>query len=132
MKEAAKKAASEVRKAVSVTKSFPGWLEAEDLEGGETTVTIEYVREPTKDDVGLKGAQVTKPILKFVNRTKEMILNITNARRVRKMYGTEFSKWEGKQIPLVGEVGDFFGRKNVGCIRVKKTNPNSQTKKDLF
>ena len=95
-------------------------------------MTIEYVREPTKDDVGLKGAQVTKPILKFVNRTKEMILNITNARRVRKMYGNEFSKWEGKQITLVGEVGDFFGRKNVGGIRVKKTNPNSQTKKDLF
>ena len=93
MKEAAKKAASEVRKAVSVTTRFPGGLEAEDLEGGETTGTIEYVREPTKDDVGLKGAQVTKPILKFVNRTKEMILNITNARRVRNMSGNEYSKW---------------------------------------
>jgi hypothetical protein len=50
---------------------------------------------------------------------KEMVLNKTNARTIRRHHGNEMDEWSGKKITLFRSTCDAFGKKNVPCIRVK-------------
>jgi hypothetical protein len=106
---------------MKVSEAFGGFLEAEDLpEGKDITVTIEAVREPSKDDKGQDGKLIDKPIVKFAKVKKELIMNKTNAKAIRRMFGeNEMTNWVGKQITIYRTTCNAFGDKNRPCIRVK-------------
>ncbi len=117
--------------AKSVSSSFPGFLQAGDLDGDEITVTIKLVREPGDQDKGLDGQPIDKPIVVFERTKKEWVLNKTNARTIRSLYGDKYEKWKGKKIILFPTSCRAFGE-TVACVRVKAVNPETGKEPDLF
>ena len=119
--------------AKSVSSSFPGFLDAGDLDGNESTVTIKLVREPGEQDKGLDGKPIDKPIVVFEKRQKEWVLNKTNAKTIRDDlgYGNKYEKWKGRKIVLFPTTCRAFGE-TVACIRVKVVDPETGKEPDLF
>lgn len=105
---------------MKVSELFSGFLEAEDLPDGKPiVVTIEGVRMPSKDDKGKDGRQMDKPIVKLAKVKKEWVLNKTNARAIRRLYGNETENWHGKEVTIYRTTCAAFGDPNTPCIRVK-------------
>ena len=105
---------------MKISEAFEGFLEAEDIpEGKDIEVTIEYVRESTQKDKGKDGRPIGKPIIKFQKVKKEMILNKTNARSIRRHHGNETGGWEGKKISIYRSKCNAFGDPETPCIRVR-------------
>tara|TARA_R110002012_G_scaffold125779_2_gene277419 strand:+ start:885 stop:1247 length:363 start_codon:yes stop_codon:yes gene_type:complete len=117
--------------AKSVSSSFPGFLEAGDLDGNEITATIKLVRESGEQDKGLDGKPIEKPIVVFEKARKEWVLNKTNARTIRALYGDKYEKWKGKKIILFPTSCRAFGE-TVACIRVREVDPETGKEPDLF
>lgn len=120
-----------MREAKSVSDSFPGFLESGDLDGNEVTLEIASVRESTKDDKGLDGKPIDKPVVRFAKARKEWVLNKTNARTIRRLYGNKYEGWKGKKITLYPTTCNAFGE-TVACIRVRSINPETGEEPDLF
>jgi hypothetical protein len=81
---------------MSISKLFPSkYLKAEDIEDGEL-VTI---GEITVEKVG--QAQEEKPVIHFAEHKKGVILNVTNAKAIAKLYGDEEDDWKGKKLTLM-------------------------------
>jgi len=105
---------------MKVSDAFSGFLEAEDLPSNkEVEVEIESVRIGTRKDLGRDGRPIENPLMQIVGVKKEMVLNKTNARTIRRHHGNEMDDWPGKKITLFRSTCDAFGKKNVPCIRVK-------------
>lgn len=121
-----------MKKAKSVSDSFPGFLEAGDLDGKEVTLTISYVRQPEGGDKGKDGRDIDKPIVKFEKARKEWVLNKTCARTIRELYGNAYEAWEGKQVTLYPTTCNAFGDPHTPCIRVKRVNPSTGEEPNLF
>lgn len=121
----------EVIEARSVTESFPGYLSAGDLERKDHEVTVELVREPTDKDLGNNGDRITSPIVRFKNRKREMVLNITNARIARRLYGGVYDNWKGKKFILYPDTCMAWGKQSA-CIRIRPINPDTGEEAPLF
>ena len=80
------------------------YLKAVDLHNRITTVTIEQV---TPQEVGKDSNRERKPVAKFKGRTKQLILNKTNSRILRDLYGSRLEDWEQKKITLVPITVDY-------------------------
>jgi hypothetical protein len=93
------------------------YLEAAHLDG-ETVLTIASVT-PRNQRKAKDGKPIDKPILGFEKAKRQLILCKTNAKAVALMYGNKMDGWVGKEITIFPTKGDFFGKKNVPCIRVK-------------
>lgn len=103
------------------------WLRADDLKGHwPATVTIAGwdLAEFQDDRTGAKKKQVA---LSFQGADKRLGLNKTNAARIAEHHGTVVEHWIGKQITLIVERVDAFG-KITDAIRVelKQPTPTSQ------
>lgn len=109
----------------TVSESFPGYLEAGDLDGKDATITIGHVRAPGSEDKGMDGRVIDKPIMQIKGAKKEWVLNKTNARTIRLLYGNKYADWEGKKVTLYPTKCDAFGKKNTPCIRVRPINPET-------
>jgi len=95
------------------------YIKAGHVAGADRTVTI------TKVDRGLVGSDNDKqvrPIISFHEFPKPMVLNKTNAKRIRALYGPDTAAWLGKRITLYATTCDAFGEE-VDCIRVRKEPP---------
>lgn len=105
---------------MKVSELFSGFLEAEDLpDGRDIEVTIESVRLPGKDDKGRDGRLLDKPIVRLAKVKKEWVLNKTNARAIRRLYGNETENWHGQPITVYRTTCAAFGDANTPCIRVR-------------
>ena len=83
----------------TVSALFPSkWLTAADLQKPTTvTITDAMVEEVRQAD----GAKELKLVLSFKNASKRMILNLTQARRLAELLGTEeFAAWVGCRATL--------------------------------
>jgi hypothetical protein len=109
----------------TVSESFPGFLEAGDLDGKDRTLVIAHVRGSDSGDKGTDGRPIEKPIVAFKGAKKEWVLNKTNARTIRLLYGNAFAAWEGKKVTLYATTCDAFGKKHTPCIRVRPVNPET-------
>ena len=101
------------------------------MDGADVTVTIESVREAENDDKGRDGKPIGKPIVRFVKARKEWVLNKTNARVIRELYGDKYEGWKGKKITLYATTCPAFGE-TVACIRVRRINPVTGEEPKLF
>lgn len=110
---------------MKVSEAYPGYLEAGDLDRKEVTVTIAGHRPSGKEDKGKDGRAIDKPILSFKGTKKELVLNKTNARTVRCLYGNDMANWTGKKVILYPTTCNAFGDPNTPCIRVKEINPET-------
>ena len=105
---------------MKVSEAFGGFLEAEDLpDGKDITVTIESVRESGSNDKGTDGKPIDKPIIRLAKVKKELILNKTNAKLIRRIYGNEMNDWIGKEIQIYRTTCNAFGNSKTPCIRVR-------------
>jgi hypothetical protein len=106
--------------------AFPSaFLGAEDLKGKDVTVEIESV---TFEDVPMNGGgNERKVVMRFKGAKKAWILNRTNAKTIKSMYGpmaTDAEQdaavvWPGKKITLYPTTTRAFGEVT-DCVRVRK------------
>jgi hypothetical protein len=97
-------------------------LGAWDLQGRDVVVEIADVKAGTL--VGEGGKKAKKPILKFKGKEKTMACNVTNAKAIATMYGTDTEKWIGKRITIYPTMTQFGG-KDMECIRVRPQQPEA-------
>lgn len=113
---------------MNINSAFPStYIKAGDLEGRSINVTI---REVKVEQVGRDRDQ--KPVVYFDGKTKGLVLNKTNARKIANLAGSaDTEDWPGLQICIFPTETEFSGE-TVDCIRVKATNQRgqSQTTKD--
>jgi ribosomal protein L34E len=92
------------------------------LPGEEKTVTIASIG--SGDVVGVGGETSTKPVMRFVEPVKPLIVNTTNFKMMQRLFQSRFVEdWLGHQIILYGDPSVKFGRETVGGVRVKSTLP---------
>ena len=103
---------------------FPSnYICADDLKGRDHTLTIqEIVKEEVYDKKERK--HVLKPALYFKDKKKGLILNITCARIVQKLYGKQIEDWIGKRITIYPTTEYNFGEEQ-DVVRVRATVPPS-------
>src|SRR5688572_24665427 len=99
-------------------------LYAHDLGGREVTLTIK--KAYAGELVGEKGRKTRKPFLEFVEpkSKKKLALNKSNGKTIARLYGTDATKWEGKQITLYPTTTEFGGE-TVECIRIRPVVPGA-------
>ena len=105
----------------TVTDLYPSpYLEAGDLDGKEITVEITTVEEHHTGK-GKDGKEFEKPLLRFKGAKKGLVLNKTNAKRIRDGlgYGNEVQGWVGKKVTLYASTCNAFGKKNTPCVRIR-------------
>ena len=106
------------------------YLAADDLRDREWTLTISKVvpGKLRKKD----GKFDARPIVHFseleAKATKDkpamaLVLNRTNAKTVKALYGKETRDWVGRRITIYPTTCDSFGKRDVPCIRVKDEEP---------
>lgn len=106
---------------MTVTEAFPSlYIESGDLDGKERTLTISSIDGAHKG-VGKDGKDFVKPLVMFKEAKKGLVLNRTNAKRIRDYlgYGNDMDKWVGQKITIYPTTCNAFGEKNKPCIRVK-------------
>jgi hypothetical protein len=70
-----------------------------------------------------------KPVLRFVDKPKGVVLNRTNAEILASLLGPETTAWVGREIELYPDKTMFNGRM-VDCLRVRVPTPAAQHPSD--
>ena len=85
----------------------------------DVTLTIASIRiEEMETDTGKES----KPVIRFIETTKKIILNRTNADSIAELYGPEAEQWIGKRITIYPTRVKAWGEMKA-CIRVRETAP---------
>lgn len=106
---------------MNVHDLFPSrYITAADLNGGNYTLTIKSV--VMEDMQSHDNKKVTKPVVRFANAQKSMVLNRTNCMIIAALYGDETDGWAGKRIAIYPTQVRAFGKMQ-DCIRVKEEIP---------
>lgn len=95
------------------------WIKSDDLAEGDLDLTI---RELTIEQIGLE--QENQPILWFNETEKGLPLNVTNARAIGELHGSETNLWAGSRITLYRTEVEFQGKTTFG-VRVRLTAPEA-------
>lgn len=99
----------------NINDSFPSnYLKASDLQGHQVVVTIDRVEF---EAVGREREM--KAVLYLVGKSKGVVLNKTNARKITEVVGSALTEdWQGTAIVLYPTETEFGGE-TVECIRIK-------------
>jgi hypothetical protein len=100
---------------MNINQAFPSkYLKASDLGDQTVNVTISDIKI---EQVGQD--RDTKPVAYFQGKTKGLVLNKTNSRKIASIAGSpETDDWVGVQIAIFPTETEFAGE-SVECIRVK-------------
>lgn len=99
----------------NINDAFPSnYVKASDLKGNQAVVTVDRVEfEPVGRDKEMKA------VAYFIGKTKGMVLNKTNGRKITEIAGSPLTEeWHGVAIVLYPTETEFAGE-TVECIRVK-------------
>lgn len=105
---------------MNINAAFPSnYLKASDLGESQPVVAIDRVEvEPVGRDKEMK------PIVYFTGKTKGIVLNKTNAKKIAEIAGSPNTEdWAGVQIKLYATEVEFAGEQ-VEAIRVKAPGRN--------
>lgn len=72
---------------------------------------------------GHNGKMVEKVCVAFRETPKKLVLNKTNAKRIRALHGPETDEWKGKKITLYAEQIKAFGEW-MNVVRVRQNAKN--------
>jgi hypothetical protein len=100
---------------VNINQAFPSkYLKASDLNDATVNVTISDIKI---EQVGQD--KDTKPVAYFQGKTKGLVLNKTNSRKIASIAGSpETDDWVGVEIAIFPTETEYAGE-SVECIRVK-------------
>lgn len=116
---------------MKVSLLFPSeYIRCDDLDGRDVNLHVARVQ---MDTLKTERGSERKPVVFFQemearhrqDRTKDnkkLVLNVTNAKTIAKLYGNETDDWAGKPITLFGTTCEAFGE-TVTCIRVRPDAP---------
>ncbi|MEW5980806.1 MAG: hypothetical protein AB1806_00380 [Acidobacteriota bacterium] len=106
---------------MNVNQPFPPkYLRPADVGDTSPAVTIERVEV---EEVG--RTKEVKPVVYFAGRTKGLILNRTNARKIEELVGSaETHDWPGNRIRLCVSAVEFGGE-TVDALRIKPAGPSA-------
>lgn len=100
---------------------FPSeFLAAPDLQGRDVVVEIATVKADNLMMAG--GAKARRLVMTFKDKAKKFVVNVTNQRTIKDLYGPEILEWVGKRITLYPTKTGFAG-KQVDCLRVRDQVP---------
>lgn len=106
---------------------FPSeFVAAVEFQGKDVTLTIANVE--LADLMMADRSTQKKPILRFKETPKKLVLNKTNSGAIAELHGTEARKWIGKRVTLYPTTCMAFGKK-ADCIRVRERIVPSMTGK---
>jgi hypothetical protein len=108
----------------------PNYLGSYALTPGEDLIiTIDYVAQ--EDVYSPQGGDEECTVAHFKENVKPLILNVTNARQIEKIYGTPYiEEWAGKKIQIyIADNIQAFG-KTVSGLRIRPKKPQT-TKPEL-
>ena len=91
------------------------YLKAAQFSDGPAVLRISNVKREVMTDAE------SKLVIYFSNSKQGLVLNKTNGRIIRDMYGPETSKWAGKPIQVYATTCEF-GHRTVDCIRVRASD----------
>lgn len=99
----------------NINDAFPSnYVKASDLKGNQAVVTIDHVEF---EEVGRDKER--KAVAYFIGKTKGMVLNKTNGRKITEIAGSPLTEeWHGTAIVLYPTETEFGGE-TVECIRIK-------------
>lgn len=110
---------------MQVDDLFPSrYLSSGDLQGREFRLSIAGIHYESMDDDA--GGKTEKPVMRFHEAQKGMVLNKTNASVLADAFGQETDDWIGRQIVLYVARVDFRG-KRVDGLRVRPAVPAAQS-----
>ncbi len=103
------------------------YIAAPELQGRDVALTIKGV---SIDEMPLAGKseKQKRPIVRFVETDKKLVLNKTNAKIVAKLFGPQTAEWVGKRVALYPTTTKF-GPETVDCIRVRDKVPPAKSSK---
>src|SRR5690606_716958 len=92
-----------------------------EFKGKDVSLTVKSV---TVDDLPIAGKSETerRPVMRFAETPKKLVLNKTNAKTIAKLLGVDTATWIGQRITLYPTTTKF-GRDTVECIRVRDKLP---------
>jgi len=106
----------------------PRFINAEDLDGREVTLTIAAIDRCIDIHNQRTQQEEEKPILVFEEKHRDgklkgepikMVLNITNAKKIAELYGKHYEGWVGKKIRIYPVAIKAF-KTTLDAIRIKK------------
>jgi hypothetical protein len=100
-----------------ISDAFPSpYIKAEDLRGKD--VNVDIVRVTLEEGQSSSGPW-RRPIVYFLQASKGLMLNVTNARTIAQVTGSsEMNEWIGHRVTLYPTETQYEGRM-VPCIRVR-------------
>lgn len=104
---------------------FPtDYLAAPEFMGKDVSLTIKSV---SVDEMPLAGTtkKEKRPVVRFSETEKRLVLNKTNARIIAKLLGVQTGEWLGQRVTLYPTTTKF-GADVVECIRVREKLPPSK------
>ena len=103
---------------MDVNDLFPSrWIKSDDLAASDLTLTM---REVTVEELGPENESM--PVLWFADDERGLPLNVTNARSIEELHGSETNLWAGKRITLFRQQVEFAGKQTFG-VRVRLEAP---------
>ena len=109
----------------SINDIYNEWLRAEDLGPIGSTVQVTIENWSIHDFKERDGSTKKQIALNFVGKQKQLGLNVTNAKRIARIYGDQIENWIGQPITLYVEEVEAFG-KFTPAIRVAQPQPQMQ------
>lgn len=105
---------------MNVNSAFPSnYIKASDLNDQAVTVKI---RDVKVEQIGRD--KDTKPVLYFEGKTKGLVLNKTNAKKIAQLLESQDTDdWAGRKIVIYPTETEFSGE-TVECIRIKGVTSN--------
>ncbi len=101
---------------MKISAAFPSnYLKCVDL-GGQPRIV--NVRTCVMEELGQGKDKEKKPVLYFEKGPKGLVLNVTNANTITKVYGDDTANWTGKPIEIYPTQTEFRGDM-VDAIRVR-------------
>ena len=96
------------------------YLKADDLGGKEWTLAIERVE---REMLALPGKKPSPAAVAYFEKAKKpLILDTTNLRTIKNMYGKKVADWSGKKITLYETTTKLRGN-TVPCNRIREEVP---------
>jgi hypothetical protein len=89
------------------------WLRAETLQDKPRTLKISALYQEVLEE----GTEDWETIISFERTAKELVLNATNKRLLKAMFGKKPQDWVGHNVTLQPEMVDAFGER-VEAVRV--------------
>lgn len=98
------------------------YIGAFDLKGRDFTLTIDGIEFEELTMQG--GIKDTKPVIRFKEAKKKLIVNKTNASSIAAVTGTKHAEqWVGHKITLYPTKTAVGRNKEEDCVRVRETKP---------